>query len=179
MVKLMILGFRIQARPAPDNTLQASNYLTQTDQIQKQGDTDSDSETQTQRLRLRDSDSDSDSVIFPRHENGPIAQSNSGEMIVFPNTTLHMECLSLKVTLPQLRSTFLQRTPRGTGARCGTCPGPPVSTVRAGPRAGAGTVLSSTGAHHSTYELKIILYFLLKTDKPFNYSLISCIAGLV
>ena len=36
---------------------------------------------------------------YCRHEDGPIAQSNSGEMIVFPGATLHMECLSLKVIL--------------------------------------------------------------------------------
>ena len=34
-------------------------------------------------------------VLF-RHEGGPIAQSNLGELLVFPGTTLHMECLFLK-----------------------------------------------------------------------------------
>ena len=34
---------------------------------------------------------------FHRHEDGPIAQSNFGELLVFPGATLHMECLSLKV----------------------------------------------------------------------------------
>ena len=36
-------------------------------------------------------------AYFHRHEDGPIAQSNFGEMLVFPGATLHMECLSLKV----------------------------------------------------------------------------------
>jgi len=34
-------------------------------------------------------------VLF-RHENGPIAQSNTGTLLVYPATTLHMECLFLK-----------------------------------------------------------------------------------
>ena len=34
-------------------------------------------------------------VLF-RHTDGPIAQSTTGELIVFPGTTLHMECLFLK-----------------------------------------------------------------------------------
>ena len=34
-------------------------------------------------------------VLF-RHKGGPIAQSNTGELLVFPGTTLHMECLFLK-----------------------------------------------------------------------------------
>ena len=35
-------------------------------------------------------------TILFRHQDGPIAQSNIGELIVFPGTTLHMECLFLK-----------------------------------------------------------------------------------
>ena len=35
-------------------------------------------------------------TILFRHNGGPIAQSNRGELIVFPGTTLHMECLFLK-----------------------------------------------------------------------------------
>ena len=35
-------------------------------------------------------------TILFRHKDGPIAQSNLGELIVFPGTTLHMECLFLK-----------------------------------------------------------------------------------
>ncbi|XP_023331995.1 sushi, von Willebrand factor type A, EGF and pentraxin domain-containing protein 1 [Eurytemora carolleeae] len=34
-------------------------------------------------------------VLF-RHENGPIAQSNTGALLVYPKTTLHMECLFQK-----------------------------------------------------------------------------------
>jgi hypothetical protein len=34
-------------------------------------------------------------VLF-RHERGPIAQTNSGELLVYPGTILHMECLFLK-----------------------------------------------------------------------------------
>ena len=35
-------------------------------------------------------------TILFRHQDGPIAQSNIGELIVFPGATLHMECLFLK-----------------------------------------------------------------------------------
>ena len=35
-------------------------------------------------------------TILFRHKDGPIAQSNMGELIVYPGTTLHMECLFLK-----------------------------------------------------------------------------------
>ena len=35
-------------------------------------------------------------TILFRHDGGPIAQSNLGELVVFPGTTLHMECLFLK-----------------------------------------------------------------------------------
>ncbi|XP_055372262.1 uncharacterized protein LOC129606153 isoform X4 [Condylostylus longicornis] len=34
-------------------------------------------------------------VLF-RHENGPIAQSNDGKLIVYPGTTVHMECLWMR-----------------------------------------------------------------------------------
>ena len=34
-------------------------------------------------------------VLF-RHKDGPIAQSNTGELVVHPGTTLHMEWLFLK-----------------------------------------------------------------------------------
>lgn len=34
-------------------------------------------------------------VLF-RHLNGPIAQSNDGKLIVYPGTTLHMECLWMR-----------------------------------------------------------------------------------
>ncbi|KAI4468144.1 complement component-related sushi domain-containing [Holotrichia oblita] len=34
-------------------------------------------------------------VLF-RHQNGPIAQSNDGKLIVYPGTVLHMECLWMK-----------------------------------------------------------------------------------
>jgi hypothetical protein len=35
-------------------------------------------------------------TILFRHERGPIAQTNSGELLVQPGTILHMECLFLK-----------------------------------------------------------------------------------
>lgn len=35
-------------------------------------------------------------TILFRHENGPIAQSNDGKLIVYPGTTLHMECLWMR-----------------------------------------------------------------------------------
>lgn len=34
-------------------------------------------------------------ILFRRH-NGPIAQSNDGKLIVYPGTTLHMECLWMR-----------------------------------------------------------------------------------
>lgn len=34
-------------------------------------------------------------VLF-RHQNGPIAQSNDGKLIVYPGTTIHMECLWMR-----------------------------------------------------------------------------------
>ncbi|BFF94306.1 uncharacterized protein DMAD_11983 [Drosophila madeirensis] len=35
-------------------------------------------------------------TILFRHQNGPIAQSNDGKLIVYPGTTLHMECLWMR-----------------------------------------------------------------------------------
>ncbi|XP_023325982.1 complement receptor type 2 isoform X2 [Eurytemora carolleeae] len=35
-------------------------------------------------------------TILFRHEQGPIAQTNTGELVVYPGTILHMECLFLK-----------------------------------------------------------------------------------
>nr|XP_014289884.1 sushi, von Willebrand factor type A, EGF and pentraxin domain-containing protein 1 isoform X2 [Halyomorpha halys] len=35
-------------------------------------------------------------TILFRHESGPIAQSNDGKMIIYPGTTLHMECLWIR-----------------------------------------------------------------------------------
>ena len=35
-------------------------------------------------------------TILFRHRDGPIAQSNRGELVVAPGATLHMECLFLK-----------------------------------------------------------------------------------
>ncbi|KAK9711611.1 WAP-type (Whey Acidic Protein) 'four-disulfide core' [Popillia japonica] len=35
-------------------------------------------------------------TILFRHQNGPIAQSNDGKLIVYPGTVLHMECLWMK-----------------------------------------------------------------------------------
>lgn len=35
-------------------------------------------------------------TILFRHHNGPIAQSNDGKLIVYPGTTLHMECLWMR-----------------------------------------------------------------------------------
>ena len=35
-------------------------------------------------------------TILFRHQNGPIAQSNDGRLIVYPGTTLHMECLWMR-----------------------------------------------------------------------------------
>lgn len=35
-------------------------------------------------------------TILFRHQDGPIAQSNDGKLIVFPGTTVHMECLWMK-----------------------------------------------------------------------------------
>lgn len=35
-------------------------------------------------------------TILFRHQNGPIAQSNNGKLIVYPGTTLHMECLWMR-----------------------------------------------------------------------------------
>ncbi|GAB0099339.1 locomotion-related protein Hikaru genki [Sergentomyia squamirostris] len=37
----------------------------------------------------------SPTILF-RHQNGPIAQSNDGKLIVYPGTTLHMECLWMR-----------------------------------------------------------------------------------
>jgi len=34
-------------------------------------------------------------VLF-RHQSGPIAQSNDGKLIVYPGTTVHMECLWMR-----------------------------------------------------------------------------------
>lgn len=35
-------------------------------------------------------------TILFRHSNGPIAQSNDGKLIVYPGTTVHMECLWMR-----------------------------------------------------------------------------------
>lgn len=35
-------------------------------------------------------------TILFRHVDGPIAQSNDGKLIVYPGTTLHMECLWMR-----------------------------------------------------------------------------------
>ncbi|XP_062121270.1 uncharacterized protein LOC133835281 isoform X2 [Drosophila sulfurigaster albostrigata] len=35
-------------------------------------------------------------TILFRHKNGPIAQSNDGKLIVYPGTTVHMECLWMR-----------------------------------------------------------------------------------
>lgn len=35
-------------------------------------------------------------TILLRHQNGPIAQSNDGKLIVYPGTTIHMECLWMR-----------------------------------------------------------------------------------
>lgn len=35
-------------------------------------------------------------TILFRHQNGPIAQSNDGKLIVYPGTTVHMECLWMR-----------------------------------------------------------------------------------
>lgn len=35
-------------------------------------------------------------TILFRHQNGPIAQSNDGKLIIYPGTTLHMECLWMR-----------------------------------------------------------------------------------
>jgi hypothetical protein len=35
-------------------------------------------------------------TILFRHQNGPIAQSNDGKLIVYPGTTIHMECLWMR-----------------------------------------------------------------------------------
>lgn len=35
-------------------------------------------------------------TILIRHQNGPISQSNDGKLIVYPGTTLHMECLWMR-----------------------------------------------------------------------------------
>ncbi|EDV98774.1 uncharacterized protein LOC6566632 isoform X2 [Drosophila grimshawi] len=35
-------------------------------------------------------------TILFRHQNGPIAQSNNGKLIVYPGTTVHMECLWMR-----------------------------------------------------------------------------------
>lgn len=35
-------------------------------------------------------------TILFRHHNGPIAQSNDGKLIVYPGTTVHMECLWMR-----------------------------------------------------------------------------------
>lgn len=35
-------------------------------------------------------------TILFRRQNGPIAQSNDGKLIVYPGTTLHMECLWMR-----------------------------------------------------------------------------------
>lgn len=37
----------------------------------------------------------SPTILF-RYEDGPIAQSNDGKLIVYPGTTLHMECLWMR-----------------------------------------------------------------------------------
>lgn len=37
----------------------------------------------------------SPTVLF-RYENGPIAQSNDGKLVVYPGATVHMECLWMK-----------------------------------------------------------------------------------
>lgn len=37
----------------------------------------------------------SPTILF-RHHNGPIAQSNDGKLIVYPGTTVHMECLWMR-----------------------------------------------------------------------------------
>lgn len=35
-------------------------------------------------------------TILFRHQNGPISQSNDGKLIVYPGTTVHMECLWMR-----------------------------------------------------------------------------------
>lgn len=35
-------------------------------------------------------------TILFRHQNGPIAQSNDGKLIVYPGATVHMECLWMR-----------------------------------------------------------------------------------
>lgn len=35
-------------------------------------------------------------TILFRHKNGPITQSNDGKLVVYPGTTVHMECLWMK-----------------------------------------------------------------------------------
>jgi hypothetical protein len=35
-------------------------------------------------------------TILFRHQNGPIAQSNDGKLIVYPGVTVHMECLWMR-----------------------------------------------------------------------------------
>lgn len=35
-------------------------------------------------------------TILFRHHNGPIAQSNDGKLVVYPGTTVHMECLWMR-----------------------------------------------------------------------------------
>lgn len=35
-------------------------------------------------------------TILIRHQNGPIAQSNDGKLIVYPGTTVHLECLWMR-----------------------------------------------------------------------------------
>lgn len=35
-------------------------------------------------------------TILFRHQNGPIAQSNDGKLVVYPGATLHMECLWMR-----------------------------------------------------------------------------------
>lgn len=35
-------------------------------------------------------------TILFRHQNGPIAQSNDGKLIVYPGTIVHMECLWIR-----------------------------------------------------------------------------------
>lgn len=35
-------------------------------------------------------------TILLRHQNGPISQSNDGKLIVYPGTTVHMECLWMR-----------------------------------------------------------------------------------
>lgn len=37
----------------------------------------------------------SPTILF-RHHNGPIAQSNDGKLVVYPGTTVHMECLWMR-----------------------------------------------------------------------------------